>query len=38
MFAKTAVTSSLWCFVGFYVTCIGVCRWFYARKGAESPS
>ncbi|MFG2520676.1 hypothetical protein [Streptomyces sp. NPDC048527] len=38
MFANFAVTSSLRCFVGFYVTCIGLCWWFYARKGAESPS
>ncbi|MFD8567637.1 MFS transporter [Streptomyces sp. NPDC059639] len=38
MFANFAVTSALWCFVGFYATCIGVCWWFYARKGAESPS
>ncbi|MFF1730696.1 hypothetical protein [Streptomyces sp. NPDC058247] len=25
-------------FMGFYVTCIGLCWWFYALKGAESPS
>ncbi|MBO1336472.1 NarK family nitrate/nitrite MFS transporter [Streptomyces sp. VRA16 Mangrove soil] len=38
MFANFAVTSALWTFVGFYATCIVVCWWFYARKGAESPS
>ncbi|WP_353943119.1 NarK family nitrate/nitrite MFS transporter [Streptomyces sp. HUAS MG91] len=38
MFANFAVTSALWCFVGFYATCVAVCWWFYARKGAESPS
>ncbi|MYW69258.1 NarK family nitrate/nitrite MFS transporter [Streptomyces sp. SID8379] len=38
MFANFAVTSALWCFVGFYATCVVVCWWFYARKGAESPS
>ncbi|MCX3059056.1 MFS transporter [Streptomyces beihaiensis] len=38
MFANFAVTSALWCFVGFYATCVVVCWWYYARKGAESPS
>jgi NNP family nitrate/nitrite transporter-like MFS transporter len=27
--------AALWCFIGFYVTCIAVTWWFYARKGAE---
>ncbi|WP_327355471.1 NarK family nitrate/nitrite MFS transporter [Streptomyces sp. NBC_01304] len=38
MFANFAVTSSLWLFIGFYATCLVVCWWFYARKGAEAPS
>ncbi|MEV3859562.1 NarK family nitrate/nitrite MFS transporter [Streptomyces sp. NPDC050095] len=38
MFANFAVTSSLWCFIVFYATCLVVCYWFYARKGAEAPS
>ncbi|MFI5807566.1 NarK family nitrate/nitrite MFS transporter [Streptomyces sp. NPDC051561] len=38
MFANFPVVSSLWVFVGFYVTCLVVCWWFYARKGAEAPS
>ncbi|MER5636436.1 NarK family nitrate/nitrite MFS transporter [Kitasatospora sp. NPDC002227] len=38
MFALFPVTSSLWVFVGFYVICLGVCWWFYARPGAEAPS
>ncbi|MFD8882473.1 hypothetical protein ACFV0H_08110 [Streptomyces erythrochromogenes] len=24
--------------IGFYATCLAVCRWFYARNGAEAPS
>ncbi|MFC5804969.1 hypothetical protein [Streptomyces formicae] len=38
LFANFAVTSAMWGFVGFYVTCIAITWWFYARKGAESPS
>ncbi|WP_199547097.1 NarK family nitrate/nitrite MFS transporter [Streptomyces sp. N35] len=38
MFANFPVTSALWCFIGFYATCLVVCWWFYARKGAEAPS
>ncbi|WP_369213061.1 NarK family nitrate/nitrite MFS transporter [Streptomyces flavofungini] len=38
MFANFAVTSAMWGFVAFYVSCIAVAWWFYARKGAESPS
>ncbi|MDG4860162.1 NarK family nitrate/nitrite MFS transporter [Streptomyces sp. T-3] len=38
MFANFAVTSSLWLFIVFYATCLAVCWWFYARKGAEAPS
>ncbi|MFF4644760.1 NarK family nitrate/nitrite MFS transporter [Streptomyces sp. NPDC001389] len=38
MFAATAVTNALWMFIGFYATCLAVCWWFYARKGAEAPS
>ncbi|AYG82292.1 Nitrate/nitrite transporter NarK [Streptomyces hundungensis] len=38
MFANFAVTSAMWGFVAFYVSCIAVAWWFYARKGAEAPS
>ncbi|MFD6878170.1 MULTISPECIES: hypothetical protein [unclassified Streptomyces] len=38
MFAAMAVTYALWLFIGFYATCLAVCWWFYARKGAEAPS
>jgi NNP family nitrate/nitrite transporter-like MFS transporter len=27
--------AALWWFIGFYVTCIAVTWWFYARRGAE---
>ncbi|MCX5377867.1 hypothetical protein [Streptomyces sp. NBC_00091] len=37
MFAAMAVTRALWLFIGFYATCLAVCWWFYARKGAEAP-
>ncbi|MFD6970702.1 NarK family nitrate/nitrite MFS transporter [Streptomyces sp. NPDC059949] len=38
MFAAMTVTHALWLFIGFYATCLAVCWWFYARKGAEAPS
>ncbi|WP_329124633.1 MFS transporter [Streptomyces sp. NBC_01465] len=38
LFANFAVTSAMWGFVGFYVSCMVVTWWFYARRGAESPS
>ncbi|MFG2993434.1 hypothetical protein ACGFZK_29750 [Streptomyces sp. NPDC048257] len=38
MFAAMAVTNTLWLFIGFCATCLAVCWWFYARKGAEAPS
>ncbi|MFE5738430.1 NarK family nitrate/nitrite MFS transporter [Streptomyces celluloflavus] len=38
LFASISVTSAMWGFVAFYVSCIGVAWWFYARKGAEAPS
>ncbi|MBC9716877.1 NarK family nitrate/nitrite MFS transporter [Streptomyces sp. TRM66268-LWL] len=38
LFANFAVTSAMWGFVAFYASCIVVTWWFYARKGAESPS
>ncbi|WP_199548017.1 NarK family nitrate/nitrite MFS transporter [Streptomyces sp. N35] len=38
LFANFAVTSAMWGFVAFYASCIVVAWWFYARKGAESPS
>ncbi|MFD3541769.1 NarK family nitrate/nitrite MFS transporter [Streptomyces sp. NPDC058662] len=38
MFAAIAVTHAMWIFIVFYATCLAVCWWFYARKGAEAPS
>ncbi|GGP36937.1 NarK family nitrate/nitrite MFS transporter [Streptomyces melanogenes] len=38
MFANFAVTSAMWCFVGFYASCVGVAWWYYARAGAEARS
>ncbi|MEV0091380.1 NarK family nitrate/nitrite MFS transporter [Streptomyces sp. NPDC050738] len=38
LFANFAVTSAMWGFVGFYASCMVVTWWFYARRGAESPS
>lgn len=38
MFANFSVTSALWTFVGFYATCLAVCWWRYARRGAVDPS
>ncbi|GAA1349474.1 NarK family nitrate/nitrite MFS transporter [Streptomyces beijiangensis] len=38
MFANFSITSSLWCFIVFYASCLVVCWWFYARKSAEAPS
>ncbi|SDL06341.1 NarK family nitrate/nitrite MFS transporter [Streptomyces indicus] len=38
LFANFAVTSAMWGFVAFYASCVVVTWWFYARKGAESPS
>lgn len=29
--------TALWSFIGFYVSCIAITWWFYARKGAEMP-
>lgn len=29
--------AALWCFIGFYATCIAITWWFYSRKGAEMP-
>jgi NNP family nitrate/nitrite transporter-like MFS transporter len=29
--------AALWCFIGFYVSCIAVTWWFYARTNAELP-
>ena len=29
--------AALWCFVGFYATCIAITWWYYSRKGAEMP-
>ena len=31
------VHAALWGFIGFYVTCVAITWWFYARKGAERP-
>ncbi|WP_207892187.1 hypothetical protein [Streptacidiphilus pinicola] len=38
MFANFSVTSALWTFVGCYGTCLAVCWWRYARRGAVDPS
>ncbi|MBI1889468.1 MAG: NarK family nitrate/nitrite MFS transporter [Burkholderiales bacterium] len=29
--------AALYCFIGFYVTCVVITWWFYSRKGAEMP-
>ncbi|NMM27122.1 MAG: NarK family nitrate/nitrite MFS transporter [Glaciimonas sp.] len=29
--------AALWCFIGFYITCVAVTWWFYSRKNAEMP-
>jgi NNP family nitrate/nitrite transporter-like MFS transporter len=29
--------AALWCFIGFYVTCVAITWWFYSRKGADMP-
>jgi MFS transporter, NNP family, nitrate/nitrite transporter len=29
--------AALWCFVGFYASCIAITWWYYSRKGAEMP-
>jgi len=29
--------AALYCFIGFYLACIGITWWFYARKGALMP-
>ena len=29
--------AALWCFIGFYMSCIAVTWWFYSRRGAEMP-
>jgi len=29
--------AALWCFIGFYVTCIAITWWCYSRKGADMP-
>lgn len=38
LFGSIAVTSAMWGFVVFYASCVVVTWWYYARKGAESPS
>ncbi|MFG3497956.1 NarK family nitrate/nitrite MFS transporter [Streptomyces sp. NPDC047928] len=38
LFGSIAVTSAMWGFVAFYVGCVVVTWWYYARKGAEAPS
>ncbi|MEZ0068976.1 NNP family nitrate/nitrite transporter-like MFS transporter [Streptacidiphilus sp. MAP12-20] len=37
MFANLAVTSALWSFVAFYVTCLAITWYCYARKRAADP-
>ncbi|MNY79033.1 Nitrate/nitrite transporter NarK [compost metagenome] len=29
--------AALWCFIGFYVSCIALTWWCYARKNAAMP-
>jgi NNP family nitrate/nitrite transporter-like MFS transporter len=29
--------AALWCFIGFYASCIVITWWFYARRQAEMP-
>jgi NNP family nitrate/nitrite transporter-like MFS transporter len=29
--------AALWCFIGFYATCIAITWWYYSRKRAEMP-
>jgi NNP family nitrate/nitrite transporter-like MFS transporter len=29
--------AALWCFIGFYLSCIGITWWCYARKNADMP-
>ncbi|MDV9190265.1 hypothetical protein R6L23_18955 [Streptomyces sp. SR27] len=38
LFGSVAVSSAMWGFVAFYVSCMVVTWWFYARKNAEAPS
>lgn len=38
LFGSVAVTSAMWGFVAFYLSCTVVAWWFYARKNAEAPS
>ncbi|MEU3074280.1 MFS transporter [Streptomyces laurentii] len=38
LFGSVAVTSAMWGFVAFYLSCVVVAWWFYARKNAEAPS
>ncbi|MFE7409580.1 MFS transporter [Streptomyces laurentii] len=38
LFGSVAVTSAMWGFVVFYLSCVVVAWWFYARKNAEAPS
>ncbi|WP_246095125.1 MFS transporter [Streptomyces roseicoloratus] len=38
LFGSIAVTSAMWGFVAFYLSCVLVTWWFYARKNAEAPS
>ncbi|MEU7021543.1 MFS transporter [Streptomyces sp. NPDC046203] len=38
LFGSVAVTSAMWGFVAFYLSCVLVAWWFYARRNAEAPS
>ncbi|MFE4590881.1 MFS transporter [Streptomyces laurentii] len=38
LFGSVAVTSAMWGIVVFYLSCVVVAWWFYARKNAEAPS
>ena len=29
--------AALWCFIGFYISCIALTWWYYARRNADMP-
>ena len=35
--ASGSPATAIYAFMAYYVLCMGVCWWFYARKGAEVP-
>lgn len=32
-----SIAMAFYCFIGFYITCVLINWWFYARKNAEAP-